>query len=101
MSTVPKSPELHFHQVIGRPLITEKTTHLSNRLNCYAFFVALTATKHDVKRAVEEYFGVRVLAVRIQNRLGKPRRYKSMMTSAAATKRALVTLHADDRIALF
>jgi large subunit ribosomal protein L23 len=96
-----KNPGLHFHQVINRPLITEKTTHMSNRLNCYSFLVNLAATKTDVKQAVEEYFRVRVLAVRIQNRIGKPRRHKSIVSSVGATRRAFVTLHADDRISLF
>lgn len=96
-----KSPQLQFHQVISRPLITEKTTHLANRLNCYSFLVSLAATKLDVKRAVEEYFGVRVLAVRVQNRVGKPRRHKSIISSVGATRRAMVTLHSDDRISLF
>lgn len=96
-----KSPQLQFHQVIDKPLITEKTTHLANRFNCYSFLVNLAATKQDVKAAVEEYFGVRVLAVRIQNRVGKPRRHKSIVSSVGSTKRALVTLHSDDRISLF
>jgi large subunit ribosomal protein L23 len=67
-------PLLAPHQVIVRPLVTEKGMHRSTRHNAYAFEVNRTATKHDVRRAVEELFHVRVIAVRTVNHKGKPRR---------------------------
>ena len=62
------------HQIIVRPLVTEKGMHRSTRNNAYAFEVHRLATKTDVRRAVEELFNVTVLAVHTQNRKGKPRR---------------------------
>ncbi len=62
------------HQVILRPLVTEKGMHRSTRHNAYAFEVSRQATKDDVRRAVEELFNVKVLRVHTQNRKGKPRR---------------------------
>ena len=64
------------HQIILRPLVTEKGVHRSTRQNQYAFEVNRLADKKDVKRAIEELFDVRVVKVRTQNRKGKPRRYR-------------------------
>ncbi len=64
------------HQVVVRPLVTEKGMHRSTRNNAYAFEVNRLATKADVRRAVEELFEVKVLKVHVQNRKGKPRRTK-------------------------
>ena len=62
------------HQIILRPLVTEKGMHRSTRNNAYAFEVHRLATKADVRRAVHELFNVTVLRVHTQNRKGKPRR---------------------------
>lgn len=87
--------------IIKKPLITEKTTFASGELNRYAFQVAAGATKPQIKRAVEEIYNVRVLAVAVQNRPGKLRRYKYGYVTTAGTRRAIVKIHADDRIELF
>jgi len=89
------------HQVLIRPCITEKTMHLSTRRNTFVFFVATSATKDEVKAAVEQHWSVRVVGVRMQNRVGKARRFKATIGETAPTRRAFVTLHEDDRIALF
>ncbi len=93
--------ELRGHEVLLRPLITEKTMHLSERRNTFCFLVSTAATKQSVKEAVEKHWSVRVVGVRIQNRVGKSRRFKAMIGETSPSKRALVTLHEDDRIALF
>ncbi len=89
------------HQVILRPLVTEKGTHRSTRDNAYAFEVNKLANKHDVRHAVEELFNVKVLGVRIQNRRGKPRRSKFRAGATTGWKKAIVTLHSDHRIDFF
>ena len=61
------------HQVILRPLVTEKGVHRSSRDNQYSFEVNGLADKSTVKKAVEALFDVKVLKVRTQNRKGKPR----------------------------
>jgi large subunit ribosomal protein L23 len=89
------------YQVVLRPLVTEKGTHVSTRHNAYAFEVHSLATKTDIKAAVESLWKVRVKAVRIQNRVGKPRRSRTVYVQTRPWKKAIVKLHEDDRIAFF
>lgn len=89
------------HQILLRPLVTEKGMHRSSRYNAYAFEVNKLATKHDVRRAVEELFHVKVLKVHIQNRKGKPRRSRFRTVMTSDWKKAIVTLGAEHRIDFF
>ena len=89
------------HQVILRPLVTEKGMHRSTRLNQYAFEINLLAGKDDVRRAVRELFNVTVLKVRTQNRKGKPRRHKFRLGHTKQWKKAIVTLDSESRIDFF
>jgi large subunit ribosomal protein L23 len=93
--------ELLPYQVVYRPLVTEKGTHVSSRHNAYAFEVHPMATKTDIKQAVESLWNVRVVAVRTQTRNGKPRRTKAGETNLQPWKKAIVKLHEEDRIAFF
>ena len=61
----------------------------------------LWANKLQIKAAVEELFGVRVMRVRTQNRLGKKRRYRFRVGQLPRWKKAIVTLHKEDRIEFF
>jgi large subunit ribosomal protein L23 len=94
-------PELEAHQIILRPLVTEKGTHQFTRHNAYSFEVNLWATKDEVRAAVEELFNVRVVAVRTQTRHGKKRRYRFRLGKLPDWKKAIVTLHEEDRIEFF
>src|SRR5437016_12203238 len=96
-----RGPKPEPHQVVLRPLVTEKGTHQFTHRNAYPFEVNPWATKDEIKRAVQELFGVRVKKVRTQNRLGKQRRYRFKMGTLPAWKKAIVTLHAEDRIEFF
>ena len=89
------------HQIVLRPLVTEKGTHVSTRHNAYAFEVHSLATKSDIKQAVEALWNVRVVGVRTQNRVGKPRRTKTIYVQLRPWKKAVVKLHEDDRISFF
>lgn len=93
--------DLEPYQIVLRPLVTEKGTHVSTRHNAYAFEVHPLATKTDVRKAVESLWNVRVLAVRTQNRVGKPRRTRTVAVQLQPWKRAIVKLHEDDRISFF
>jgi large subunit ribosomal protein L23 len=97
----PTGPDLEPHQVVLRPLVTEKGTHQFTRHNAYSFEVNLWASKGQIKKAVEELFTVRVEKVRTQNRLGKERRYRFRTGKLANWKKAIVTLHEEDRIEFF
>jgi large subunit ribosomal protein L23 len=93
--------ELKPHQVVRRPLVTEKGTHVSTRHNAYSFEVHPLATKAEIRAAVEALWNVRVVAVRTQTRVGKPRRTKTVERQTQSWKKAIVKLHPDDRIAFF
>lgn len=108
----PNGPALRPYQVVLRPLVTEKSTHSSTRSerrsdeerprrDAYTFKVALHANKLQIKQAVQELFGVRVVGVRTQLHEGKKRRYRSQMGQMPRWKKAIVTLHEEDRIEFF
>jgi large subunit ribosomal protein L23 len=89
------------HQIIVRPLVTEKGMHRSTRCNAYAFEVNKLATKADVRRAVEDLFSVTVLKVHVQNRKGKPRRTRFRQGHTKGWKKAIVTLDPEHHIDFF
>ena len=65
------------------------------------FRVSKEANKVEIKRAVEELFSVRVMAVNTMCRKGKKKRQRTaQFGTTAAWKRAVVTLHAEDSINL-
>src|SRR5947209_13189946 len=91
-------PKLEPYQVILRPLILEKATHLSEQSNAYTFEVNPLATKTEIKESVEALFHVKVANVRTQNRRGKARRYRLKVGRMRNWKKAIVALHDDYRI---
>ena len=78
--------------VIIKPIITEKMTALSEKLNRYAFRVARDANKIEIKKAVEEIFGVEVASVHTVNRDGKMRRQGTSSGRTPSSKKAYVKL---------
>ncbi len=93
--------QLEPHQIILRPLVTEKGMHKASRCNAYAFEVNRMAGKEDIRRAVEQLFDVKVVRVNIQNRRGKPRRSRFRKGTTNAWKKAIVTLNKEHRINFF
>jgi large subunit ribosomal protein L23 len=89
------------HQIVLRPLVTEKGVHRATRHNQYAFEVNPVATKDDIRSAVEDLFNVKVERVATQNRKGKTRRYRMKQGQTKAWKKAIVTLSAEHRIDFF
>jgi large subunit ribosomal protein L23 len=94
-------PELEAHQIVLRPLVTEKGTHQSTRHNTYPFEVNPLATKDQIKAAVEELFNVEVAKVRTQTRVGKQRRFRGRLGRLPNWKKALVTLKGENRLEFF
>ena len=87
--------------VIKKILLTEKGTRLSEEQNKYLFKVAKEANKVEIKKAVEELFNVRVMAVNTMRRKGKKKRQRTAQYgTTAAWKRAVVSLHKEDSINL-
>ena len=89
------------HQIVLRPLVTEKGMHRSERDNQYAFEVNALADKTAIRHAVEDMFDVKVLKVRTQNRRGKPRRHRFRYGLTKNWKKAIITLDAEHRIDFF
>lgn len=87
--------------VIKKPLISEKATFGMNEEKRYTFLVDRTATKDDIKAAVEQLYKVRVIGVNTQVRKGKQRRLRYGVVVEPTTKKAVVRLHAEDQIELF
>jgi len=98
-----RGPELKPHQIVLRPLITEKSTHQSQHRNAYPFEVNPWATKDEIKAAIQELFNVRVQKVRTQNRMGKrvKRRIRVHGGRQSHWKKAIVMLHPEDSISFF
>jgi len=89
-------------EILRRPVVSEKSYALMDD-GVYIFVIAPDATKVEVRRAVEQAFGVRVTKVNTLKRKGKVRRNRKSNTvgTRPSTKRAIVTLHEGDRIDLF
>ena len=97
----PKGPQLEPHQVILKPMLTEKGMFQSEAFNQYTFKVNPVATKMDVKRAIESLFEVEVEKVATQTRKGKPRRYRFKFGRTKNWKKAVVKLKGDHKIDFF
>ncbi|NMC30056.1 MAG: 50S ribosomal protein L23 [Pelolinea sp.] len=90
--------------ILKRPLVTEKTAYQSSKLHQYVFEVDGNATKVDVKDAVEKAFNVHVQNVNIINvpaKRGRRARSRRVAIRNSEYKKAIVTLNAEDRIAMF
>ncbi|ABL66409.1 50S ribosomal protein L23 [Chlorobium phaeobacteroides] len=85
-----------------RPWLTEKSTGLTEKKGQYVFKVKLDADKTDIKKAIEEKFGVVVKSVRTVNCLGKSKRQftrKGVLQGKKSDwKKAIVTLAKDQSI---
>ncbi len=92
-----KSP----HEIIIRPLVTEKGTWLTEAVNQYLFKVARDANKVEIAGAVEKLWPVSVLSVRTQNVRGKIKRRGRHLGKKPNWKKAMVTLAEGDSIDLF
>ncbi len=89
------------HQVIVRPVVTEKSNDLTAQKNQYVFEVQSSANKIEIKHAVEMVFGVRVSGVRTQVVRAEQRRVGRYYGRRPAWKKAIVTLHPEDSIDLY
>ena len=87
--------------IIRRPVITEKATWLKEKANKYAFEVVRDCNKIEIKRAIEELFGVTVESVRTYTKHGKIRSRGRFHGKRPDWKRAVVQLKEGDTIEFF
>ena len=86
--------------VILRPVVSEKSYALIDE-NTYTFLVRRDANKVQIRQAVEEIWGVKVLKVNTQNRKGKVKATRLGRGKRDNTRRAIVKLAEGDKIELF
>ncbi len=91
------------YDILRRPIITEKTSFLSGKLNQYVFEVDRKATKAQIKEAVEVLFDVDVIRVNVTNAPAKRsrRRNRRLLVRRPGYKKAIVTLKTGDTIDVF
>jgi large subunit ribosomal protein L23 len=89
------------HRVIRRPLITEKSSIGREEENLATFAVNPQANKHDIRRAVEELFDVKVVDVRTMRQPRKKRRVGKHIGRRAEWKKAIVRLAEGQSIEFF
>ncbi len=89
------------HDIILRPIVTEKTARLEAAGNVFTFQVGTSANKLQIKDAVERLFGVKVDVVRTVNVRGKTKRHGRHTGRRSDWKKAYVTLVEGDNIQLF
>ena len=80
------------YQIIKKPLVTEKGTTLSETANSYVFDVAPKANKVQIRKAVEQLFGVNVVKVSTMLRKGKVKGLGWRSWKRPDCKRAIVKL---------
>ena len=89
------------HDILLRPLINEKSSVLQETQNTYVFRVGETASKLEIKYAVEQVFGVRVLDVRTVKVRGKTKRFGRFEGKRSNWKKAYVRLVEGDTLNFF
>ena len=84
------------YDIIRKPVITEKTMNDMSQ-NKYTFIVDINSNKSQIKRAVEEVFGVKVANVQTLRTMGKTKRMGVHVGKRADYKKAIITLAEDSK----
>lgn len=87
------------YEIIKRPVVSEKSMHLQNKLGQYTFQVHQGANKQQIKEAVEALFKVTVTGITTMNVRGKSRRVRGREPGlTSAWKKAIVSLAEGQKI---
>ena len=78
-------------EIVRSPLVSEKSTFVS-QFNHYVFKVSISATKFEIKSAVEKLFNVKVLSVNTLNQNGKIKKFRNISGKRPDFKKAFVKL---------
>ena len=92
------------YDVLRRPLVTEKSSYQSGKLNQYSFIVADNATRSQVKDAIETLYDVSVVRVNVINvpaKRGRRLRSRRLLVRKAAYKKAVITLAEGQTLQIF
>jgi large subunit ribosomal protein L23 len=92
------------YDVLRRPLVTEKSSYQSGKLNQYSFIVADNATRSQVKDAIETLYDVSVVRVNVINvpaKRGRRLRSRRLLVRKQAYKKAIITLAEGQTLQIF
>jgi large subunit ribosomal protein L23 len=92
------------YDVLRRPLVTEKSSYQSGKLNQYSFVVANTATRTQVKDAIETLYDVSVVRVNVMNvpaKRGRRLRSRRLLVRKVGYKKAVITLAEGQTLQIF
>ena len=92
------------YDILRRPLVTEKSSLQSGKMNQYSFIVADAATRTQVKDAIETLYDVKVMRVNIINapaKRGRRLRSRRLLIRKGAFKKAIITLADGQTLPIF
>jgi large subunit ribosomal protein L23 len=89
------------HEIIIRPLITEKTSIQKEMFNKVSFEVDRRANRIEIKQAIESIFNVRVASVKTMQITGKTKQRGRITGKRRDWKKAIVTMMPGERIDFF
>lgn len=92
------------YDVLRRPLVTEKSSYQSGKLNQYSFVVSDAATRTQIKDAIETLYDVNVVRVNVINvpaKRGRRLRSRRLLVRKSAYKKAVITLAAGQTLQIF
>jgi large subunit ribosomal protein L23 len=89
------------HEIIKRPVITEKTSIQKEQFNQLTFEVDRRANRIEIKKAIETVFKVRVAGVKTMQVTGKTKQRGRITGKRRDWKKAIVTLMPGERIDFF
>jgi large subunit ribosomal protein L23 len=92
---------MNAHDIILKPLLTEKSTALREAVNQICFRVRGDANRTQVKRAIEETLNVKVLRVNILNVEGKTKKMNRFVGKRPNWKKAIVSLKEGEKLNIF
>ncbi len=92
--------EIKLASVLSAPIISEKSSNVADKHNQFVFKVQKSATKLQIKNAVELMFGVKVESVRVLNVKGKIKRFGRTLGKRSDWKKAYVKLQSGHNIEL-
>ncbi len=87
-----------YYDIIIEPVISEKSTELSEKQGKYVFKVDKRANKYQIKDAIEHIFNVKVVKVNTMNYDGKKKFVRGKVGKTASWKKAVVTLKEGQKI---
>ena len=92
---------MNYHDLIIKPLITEKTTIQKEVANQVSFEVDRRANRIEIKRSIENLFDVKIAKVRTMQMNGKTKRRGRFVGKRRDWKKAIVTLMPGERLDFF